>query len=86
MAATASGFDAIPGTTGPCLGILVVQRFGYARNTVAKAVANPIPPGFRLSKPRPKPAIEPVKQIIDAWMEQARLDRPKTTSHGSANL
>ncbi len=28
----------------------ISQELGYARNTVAKAIANPIPPGYRLSK------------------------------------
>ncbi len=44
----------------------IAQELGYARHTVAKAIANPIPPGYRLSKPRSKPAIDPVKHIIDA--------------------
>ncbi len=33
----------------------IAQELGYARNTVAKAVANPIPLGYRLSKPRSSP-------------------------------
>jgi len=38
----------------------ISQELGCARNTVAKAVANPIPPGYRLSNPRSKPTIDPV--------------------------
>jgi len=50
----------------------IALELGHARNTVAKAVASPIPPGYRLSGPRPKPVIDPVKAIIDAWLEEDR--------------
>jgi len=60
----------------------IAQELGYARNTVAKAIAYPIPPGCQLSKPRPKPAIDPVKHIIDAWLEQEKLGRPKQRHTG----
>ena len=35
-----------------------------------KTVKLRIPPGYRLSKPRPRPVIEPVRHIIDTWLEQ----------------
>jgi len=60
----------------------ISQELGYARNTVAKAIAHPIPLGYRLSKPRSKPAIDPVKHIIDAWLEQDKLGRPKQRHTG----
>ncbi len=60
----------------------IAQELGYARNTVAKAVAHPIPPGYRLSKPRPKPAIDPVAHIIDAWLEQDKHGHPKQRHTG----
>jgi len=60
----------------------ISRELGYARNTVAKAIANPIPPGYRLSKPRPKPAIDPVKHIVDAWIEQDKHGRPKQRHTG----
>jgi len=60
----------------------ISRELGYARNTVAKAVTSPIPPGYRLSKPRPKPAIDPVKHIIDAWLEQDKGQRPKQRHTG----
>ncbi len=41
----------------------IARELGHARNTVAKAVVNPIPPGYRLSAPRGKPVIDPVKPI-----------------------
>ena len=60
----------------------ISRELGYARNTVAKAIANPIPPGYRLSKPRARPAIDPVKHIIDAWLEQDKYGRPKQRHTG----
>jgi len=60
----------------------IAQELGYARNTVAKAIAHPIPPGYRLSKPRSKPAIDPVKHIIDAWLEQDKHGHPKQRHTG----
>ncbi len=36
----------------------VAKELGHSRNTVSKAVNNPIPPGYRLAQPRSRPAIE----------------------------
>jgi transposase len=55
----------------------IARELGHSRKTVAKAIANPIPPGYRLSQARPKPVLEPVRHIIDAWLEQDRTQRPK---------
>jgi len=60
----------------------IAQELGHGRNTVAKAIAHPIPPGYRLSKPRSKPTIDPFKHIIDAWLEQDKLGRRKQTHTG----
>ncbi len=60
----------------------ISKELGYARNTVAKAVANPIPQGYRLSKPRPKPVLDPVKHIINAWLEQDKCAPPKQRHTG----
>lgn len=46
------------------------KELGHSRKTVAKALVYRIPPGYRLSEPRPRPVIDPVKGIIDAWLEQ----------------
>jgi len=37
----------------------VAKELGHSRKTVAKALKLRIPPGYRLSEPRPRPAIEP---------------------------
>ncbi|GAG45039.1 unnamed protein product, partial [marine sediment metagenome] len=60
----------------------IAKETGYARNTVAKAIAHPIPPGYRLSQPRPQPTLDPFKHIIEAWLEQDKLGRPKQTHTG----
>lgn len=52
------------------------------RNTVTKAIANPIPPGYQLSRPRPKPAVDPVRHITDAWFEKDKRQRPKQRHMG----
>lgn len=60
----------------------IARELGYARNTVAKAITNPIPPGYQLSEPRPKPVIDPVKHIIEAWLEEDKRQRPKQRHTG----
>lgn len=60
----------------------IAQELGDARNTATKAMAHPIPPGYRLFKPRPKPAIDPVASIIDARLEQDKLGHPKQRHTG----
>jgi transposase len=37
----------------------VARQLGHSRNTVAKALQYPIPPGYRLSQPRRQPVIAP---------------------------
>jgi transposase len=46
------------------------KELGHSRKTVAKVLAYRIPPGYQRSEPRPRPVIDPVKGIIDAWLEQ----------------
>ena len=53
------------------------KALGHSRKTVTKALAERLPPGYRLSEPRPRPVLEPVKPIIDAWLEQNTKTRPK---------
>ena len=53
------------------------KELGHSRKTVAKALAERLPPGYRLGQGRPRPVLEPVKAIIDAWLEQNTKTRPK---------
>ena len=55
----------------------VAKALGHSRNTVAKALKHPIPPGYRLSQPRSKPTIEPFTHILDEWIEQNKQTRRK---------
>ncbi len=63
----------------------IARETGRARNTVAKAITQAIPPGYRLTKPRPKPAIDPVKAIIDAWLEEDRR-KPRKQRHTAQRI
>jgi transposase len=53
------------------------EQLGHGRNTVAKALKYPIPPGYRLSQPRAKPVIEPFTGLLDQWIEDNKKLRPK---------
>ena len=55
----------------------VAKELGHSRNTVAKAMEFPIPPGYRLSQPREKSVIAPFTHIIDAWIETDKKVRRK---------
>ena len=63
----------------------ISRELGHARNTVAKAITHPIPPGYRLSKPRTKPKIHPVKPIIDAWLEDDH-GKPRKQRHTAQRI
>ena len=60
----------------------IARELGHSRKTVAKALQERIPPGYRLSQPRGRPVIEPVKHIIDAWLEQNKKARRKQRQKG----
>jgi transposase len=55
----------------------IARELGHSRKTVAKVLKERIPPGYRLSEPRPRPVIESVRHIIDAWLEQNKKARRK---------
>ena len=55
----------------------VAKALGHSRNTVAKALKHPIPPGYRLSQSRSKPTIESFTHILDEWIEQNKQTRRK---------
>lgn len=63
----------------------VARELGHSRNTVAKALAHPIPPGYRMASPRGRPVIDPVKPIIDAWIEEDRT-RPRKQRHTAQRI
>ena len=55
----------------------VARELGHSRKTVAKALKHILPPGYQLSQPRCKPVIEPVRPILDEWIEQNKTARRK---------
>ena len=55
----------------------VAKELGHSRKTVAKALKLRIPPGYRLTEPRPRPIIESVRHIINTWLEQNKKARRK---------
>jgi len=55
----------------------VSKELGHSRNTVAKALKYPIPPGYRLAHTRCKPTIEPFAHILDKWIELNKNTRRK---------
>lgn len=63
----------------------IAEKLGHSRKTVDKAIENPVPPGYRQSKPRAKPVIDPVKPIIEAWIDEDR-DRPRKQRHSAQRI
>jgi transposase len=55
----------------------VARELGHSRKTVAKALAHPTPPGYRGSKARKSPVMDPVRSIIEAWLEADKTAPPK---------
>ena len=53
------------------------SELGHSRKTVAKALVHPTPPGYRRSKPRKSPVMDPVRSIIEAWLEADKTAPPK---------
>jgi transposase len=48
------------------------KRLGHSRRTIRKALEHSEPPGYRRSKEPGRPVIDPVRGIIDSWLEQDR--------------
>ncbi len=63
----------------------VAREFGHSRKTVRKALEHSSPPGYQREAPYPRPAVEPVQGIIDAWMEQDR-GRPRKQRHTATRI
>ena len=63
----------------------VAKELGHSRKTVDKALAEAVPPGYRLSKPRKQPVLEPWRAIIDAWLEEDER-RPRKQRHTAQRI
>lgn len=55
----------------------VAKALGHSRKTVAKALKYRLPPGYRLTESRDKPVLDPVRHILDTWIEQNKTARRK---------
>jgi len=63
----------------------IARELGHSRKTVAKALAHPVPPGYRRSEPRERPSIERYRPIIDAWLEEDQ-SRPRKQRHTAQRI
>jgi transposase len=63
----------------------IAKELGHSRKTVAMAIANPVPPGYRLTGPRKRPAIEAYQPWIDAWLEEDE-SRPRKQRHTAQRI
>jgi transposase len=48
------------------------RQFKHGRETIKKALAHPSPPGYRRTKPAASALLDPVKSIIDGWLEDEK--------------
>lgn len=63
----------------------VARELGHSRKTVDKALAEAMPPGYRQQQPRKQPVLEPVKAVIDAWLEEDQR-RPRKQRHTAQRI
>ena len=63
----------------------IAKELGHSRKTVAKAIAHPVPSGYRRKKPPRRPAIEPYRAWIDAWLEEDQ-SRPRKQRHTAERI
>ena len=56
------------------------RQLAHSRKTVKKALQHSVPPGYRRSEQVRQPVIEPVRHIIEAWLEDDRR-RPTKQRH-----
>jgi transposase len=56
------------------------RECGVSRNTVRKMIKHGYPPGYRRRHALRRPAIDPVRSIIDAWLDED-LGRPRKQRH-----
>ena len=53
------------------------RHFNISRDTVDKAMAFSVPPGYRRTAPIKRPKLDGFTEIIDAWLDGDRESRPK---------
>ena len=55
----------------------VAKELGHSRKTVAKAIGHPSPPGYRMGQARKCPLMDPVRPLIEQWLESDKTAPPK---------
>lgn len=55
----------------------IARETGYSRQVIRKALQSTEIPSYKLSKPKPKPVMDPVKHIIEEWLRQDEQAPPK---------
>ena len=63
----------------------IAKQLGHSRKFVRKAISHPVPPGYRLSESKPRPVLDPVRPLIDAWLEED-LSRPVKQRHTAQRI
>ena len=61
------------------------RELGHSRKTIRKALDHSKPPGYRRSKEVARPVIDPVRGIIDAWLDTDR-DAPRKQRHTAKRI
>ncbi len=61
------------------------QELFHSRKTISKALKYGSPPGYRRTKPPPKPVIDSVSHIIDAWLDEDK-NRPRKQRHTAQRI
>ena len=58
------------------------RQLGHSRKTIKKALQYSMPPGYRRAERVRRPAIDPARHIIDAWLEEDTRRPPKQRHTG----
>src|SRR5260370_5001131 len=61
------------------------RRFGIDPRTVAKMLAFSVPPGYRRSRPPPRPKLDPFVGIIDRILEEGK-GQPAKQQHTAKRI
>ncbi len=61
------------------------RRLRHSRHTIRKALEHAEPPGYRRGKEPDRPRIDPVKGLIDAWLEEDRK-APRKQRHTAQRI
>jgi transposase len=63
----------------------IQRETGYHRRTIRKALQDGLVPEYRRQAPRRCPVLDPVKAIIDRWLEED-LERPPKQRHTAKRI